>query len=120
MSTLAAAMLLHLSSWFVFVLLVGMAIVVFVPTSMAANFRCPHCGRPFAKRHAWSQDLNPGRCVHCGIAIGTPRSAFERTQPSEQTALVEQLRSLPGEPRGDSELDLRDPSPGARTDSRSG
>jgi hypothetical protein len=105
--TVVPAVALHLSSSFV--LFAGMAIVALVSMSMATNFQCPHCGRPFARKDARWRDPFENRCVHCGIVIGTPRSAVERTQPREQTALVEQLRSLPGEPRHDSELELRVP-----------
>jgi hypothetical protein len=51
-------------------------------SSMAERFRCPHCGRTFAKKYVLVRELFTSfvrRCVHCGIAMGTPRCAVEPT-----------------------------------------
>jgi hypothetical protein len=93
-----------------------LAVLMYVPSAMAAHFRCPHCAEQFERaRTTWlglpSTDPYTSRCKHCGIRMGTPRSAVER----EQAALVEQSPSLAGEPRDDSERDL----PDAQSDSQS-
>jgi hypothetical protein len=48
---------------------------------MAIRFRCPHCRELFAKQSAfWGihiafEEAFVRCCVHCGIGVGTPRSA---------------------------------------------
>jgi predicted RNA-binding Zn-ribbon protein involved in translation (DUF1610 family) len=54
------------------------AVLVFlgVSSARATNFPCPRCGRRFAMRSSWSRSLDNllvGHCVHCGIALGTPK-----------------------------------------------
>jgi hypothetical protein len=41
-------------------------------------FRCPHCRRhsAWAKRSWLNGPKRQDKCVHCGIAIGTPKSAI--------------------------------------------
>jgi hypothetical protein len=39
----------------------------------AGTFRCPRCTRFFAR---WDHPFFDG-CVHCGIRIGTPKSAAD-------------------------------------------
>ena len=46
----------------------------------ACGFTCPNCGEAFAARDWFTAPRAPDvyfrtRCVHCGIAIGTPKSA---------------------------------------------
>jgi hypothetical protein len=55
-------------------------------------FRCPHCGELFAKKSApWNDPIDAfvRSCVHCGISVGTPRSAVVAADPDSTSANVE-------------------------------
>jgi hypothetical protein len=97
-----------------FVLSASFVAVASMWGTLVVFFLCPHCQNYFAFRNAFGPGpLAPRRCSNCGIAMGTPRSAVERTQPIEQAAPVEQSPSFSGEPRDDSERDLPDARSGS-------
>jgi hypothetical protein len=108
-------------SWMMFVIFPYLA-ALFVSSWMASYFECPHCGGNFAKKHAWAGDFRENflsRCVHCGIAMGTPQSSIARTQESRPSAIDQPSPSVAGEPNPASELELHDTPPEARTGSQS-
>jgi hypothetical protein len=50
-----------------------------VSTFMVTWFQCPHCGKQFAENSpGWepSHEQLTRNCAHCGIRVGTPRSAI--------------------------------------------
>lgn len=55
----------------------GLMVIANVSAFRTTDFVCPHCREPFAKRSA--TPVTPSWfvrcCVHCGIRVGTPRSA---------------------------------------------
>lgn len=61
------------------ILFLNMAVFV-VSLVMASRFRCPHCLELFAQQSMWGihiafEEAFVRCCVHCGIRVGTPRSA---------------------------------------------
>lgn len=64
---LDAALLLRDEADAVWPLLWLPAVIWAIASLYRRNFRCPHCERRFAVRQR--------ECAHCGIAIGTPKSA---------------------------------------------
>jgi hypothetical protein len=69
-SVMAMPFLGSLSAFIVFPLMATFS----VSWLMAGYFRCPHCRQAFAKGDTAHESFARS-CGHCGIRVGTPRSA---------------------------------------------